>query len=991
MKTLKFIILGSIFLSTALNVKANDIQVSTFYQLINSHPNSGDTIEFLDNLNSDSTIGYNFYGINISFQGGNYSINGNNSFGGFVLNKESLFNLVEIINCKGQEYNRSNFAGAIYNNGGTMEIQSSAFKQNFADSGGINFAVGGAVYNLDGSSININNSLFESNFANGASSYGGAIANGYQVGSHASMSINNSIFKNNHAKGSVIEYGGAIYNNGNLDLFKTTFDGNYTQGEIGSYVYGGAIYNEGTNNISQNNFNENKAIGSNYSVVTGGSIYNSKIININNSSFIANSGTSENDSLSVGGSIYNTGDTKVENSTFSLNSVNSKDRSNSLGGAIYNSNNMEISNSKIESNTAVSGNDSNIAGGAIYNIGNTTITNSIISNNSASGNSGSDVKGGAIYNNSILTINSSTINNNSAFSENIADGGAIYNNTNGTLTIQNSILENNKISTSATIGEGGAIYNSGTINLEDSTLKDNFDKTGSLNDIYNANGTINITGKNTNNILSGIAGTGTINKSNTGTLNLGGINKNFTGNFNFENGSLNLLANSSYFNANNTYFGNNINFNMQNKDINDINFGNLTLNGTTNLFVDANLSTKNMDTINAQSINGSGTLFVKNLELEGVPEQQDITLPFANTTLKNYVRYNSTTLETPIYNYLTSYDSTNGTFNFIRQNFNPTILNSEVATQLGGYLTQLETYKNVFANLDMVMISPEKLSQNLSFQNKFADTSGKFAFSPLLIPEQKRGIWFKPYSTFENVPLKNGPTVSNVQYGTLVGGESELTKLKHNWYMLYGTYIGYNGSHQAYSGNSIYNNGGLLGLNAVFYKGKFFSAWTANVGANSAEANTNYGRDDFAMLTTGIAQKSGYNLELLEKRLIIQPSILTSYSFINTFNYTTTSGAQINTKPLNALHIEPGIKIIGNFKNYLQPYISVSMAWNLIDNAQFKANDITLTNLSVKPYVQYGLGIQKRWGERITGFLEGMIRNGGRNGIALLFGLRISI
>ena len=145
------------------------------------------------------------------------------------------------------------------------------------------------------------------------------------------------------------------------------------------------------------------------------------------------------------------------------------------------------------------------------------------------------------------------------------------------------------------------------------------------------------------------------------------------------------------------------------------------------------------------------------------------------------------------------------------------------------------------------------------------------------------------------------------------------------------------------------------------------------------------------MLNTGIAQKSGYNFEVFERKMIIQPSIMTSYSFINTFNYTTASNVNINTEPLHALHIEPGIKIIGNFKNYLQPYLSVSMAWNIIDHARFQANDIYLTDLSVKPYVQYGVGVQKRWGERITGFLEGMIRNGGRNGIALLFGLRISL
>ena len=116
-----------------------------------------------------------------------------------------------------------------------------------------------------------------------------------------------------------------------------------------------------------------------------------------------------------------------------------------------------------------------------------------------------------------------------------------------------------------------------------------------------------------------------------------------------------------------------------------------------------------------------------------------------------------------------------------------------------------------------------------------------------------------------------------------------------------------------------------------------------------------------------------------------------SYNFINTFNYTTDYDLQINAEPLHAIHIEPQLKLIGNFKNYLQPYLSVSMVWNILDNSRFQANDVYLPELSVKPFVQYGAGVQKRWGERLTGFLEAMIRNGGRNGIALMFGLRFSI
>ena len=145
------------------------------------------------------------------------------------------------------------------------------------------------------------------------------------------------------------------------------------------------------------------------------------------------------------------------------------------------------------------------------------------------------------------------------------------------------------------------------------------------------------------------------------------------------------------------------------------------------------------------------------------------------------------------------------------------------------------------------------------------------------------------------------------------------------------------------------------------------------------------------MFNTGIAQMSGYNFETLKRRFIVQPALLASYTFVNTFNYKTASGVNINTRPLNAIQIEPRIKFIGNFKNYLQPYVAVSMVWNIIDSAKFQANDVYLPDLSIKPYVQYGAGIQKRWGDRVTGFFETMLRNGGRNGVILLAGFRISI
>ncbi len=862
--SLKKLILILLFLT---NISyANDIAIYNFDELINSNPSSGDILNIRNNLTSDESINNSFMNLDLTFEGNNYSINGRNSFSGFIFNQDTQFNTIRMLNCRGQRYSASSFAGAIFNNAGELNVSNSAFIDNFVDSAGLNFGVAGAIYNLNDGEVNIDSTLFSGNHTNGASSYGGALANGYQSNT-ATMTINNSVFDNNYSSGSAIPYGGAIYNSGNIEIKNTLFNNNYAQGEDGSFIYGGTI----------------------------------------------------------------------------------------------------------------------------YNIGNMNIDNSSINNSSVRGDDYSYAFGGAIFNNAALNINNTTISNNTADSDFYANGGAIYNNIDGVTTISNSTIENNRVSGNVQIGEGGGIYNGGKLYIDNSTFQNNLDKSGEKNDIYNAsNAELEFNSGGTTSILSGISGLGTITKKDSGILNLGGINNNYTGNFNFEGGTVNLLANTTYFNAQNTSFSNGVNFNTQNGVIDNINFGNLNVSGTANIYPDVNLNTNTMDTISASSYSG-GNLFVPNLAIEGVPKAPNISIPFADTVLKDYVQYNPTTLQTPIYNYRVSYDSGDGDFDFTRGGFNPSILSGEVAAQLGGYLTLLDTYKNIFSNLDMVMIMPPDEKISFDLKNKYASADRLVSLSPLVIPEQRSGIWFKPYSIFESVPLRHGPKVSNVSYGSIVGGESPLRELKNGWYNLYGGYASYNGSHQAYDGIGIYNNGGLIGADTVFYKGKFFSAWTASVGANVGEASSNFGRDEFGMLLAGVAEKTGYNFTIPNKKLIIQPSLLMSYSFVNTFNYHTASNVGINTEPLHAIHIEPQLKLIGNFKNFWQPYIAVSMVWNIIDQARFQADDVFLPDLSVKPFVQYGVGIQKRWGERLTGFLEAMIRNGGRQGIALQMGFRFSI
>ena len=47
--------------------------------------------------------------------------------------------------------------------------------------------------------------------------------------------------------------------------------------------------------------------------------------------------------------------------------------------------------------------------------------------------------------------------------------------------------------------------------------------------------------------------------------------------------------------------------------------------------------------------------------------------------------------------------------------------------------------------------------------------------------------------------------------------------------------------------------------------------------------------------------------------------------------------------------------------------------------------------MSIKPYIQYGVGVQKRFKDRCMAFGQAMIQNGGRNGISLTAGFRWSL
>lgn len=512
-------------------------------------------------------------------------------------------------------------------------------------------------------------------------------------------------------------------------------------------------------------------------------------------------------------------------------------------------------------------------------------------------------------------------------------------------------------------------------------------------------------------------------------------------NNNIENLDISLSGTNLHLGArDNVLDGNNIDLqsgtlSMVNNQVGVAALNNVTLSGNTNFVADVDLANEQMDRITANHYNTQqGNLNVVGMNLLSDATKDVTEIYFAQPGLKNNVvngmpangGYNlpssaQTTFYTPIYKYNAIYDNRNdgGYFMFTKGDkiltanggggttitptgnpsdaFNPSVLAPSVASQAGANATMNQTFNYAFQNADNFMTIPYLERVAIKTANRYAlsptgDATDVGTFSPLFNAQNETSsAWVKPYASFENIPLKNGPKVSNITYGTLVGFDTPIKSIRHGWDRAWTGYIGYNGASQRFSGVDATQNGGLVGGTLTLYKGNFFNATTVSTGAIVGDNRTMYGTDNYTMLMAGVGNKTGYNFEFKEGKIIIQPSMLLSYTFVNTFDYTNAAGVKIKNDPLHAIQIAPGVKFIANTKNGWQPYIGVNMIWNLLDKSKVSANDVRLPEMSIKPYVQYGVGVQKRFKDRYMAFGQAMIQNGGRNGISLTAGFRWAI
>lgn len=881
--------------------------------------------------------------------------------------------------------------GALYNRGSIEKI-SGLFRDNFAKTVGIGYgAEGGALYSY--------NANVDADFLNNYVEADGHVKGGAIYSRNLTLN-GDHLFSNNYAisKSKNASGGAIMVDYGSAENLNGTFSNNYV--EAGEFAMGGAVYASGIKNVDGTYVNSYaKSATKN---AQGGAIYASSIDSLKGS---FGNNYVEAKEYAQGGAVYSGGIEKV-NGLFDNNKATSAE-TNADGGAINASHITSIEDSTFSNNSAITnGADGWAHGGAIYsgNIG--SISNSSFINNTSS------FQGGAIYSySSIDKIENSTFANNKA-GEN---GGALIAEA-GIGTITNSSFINN----TSTNGKGGAIYTTKDLNI--------VSKNG-YNSLFTGN-TAKIDGKVEQNAIymetpedEGDV-TLTLDAQSSGrfvlndTINGNSYNLKMTGDktgevyFNNKIVNANITQNNvtSYVNdASQLNYNNNLAINSGIMNINNMGLAPLHLNsfvndGTINInSVDINPATETMGKITADSYGTqSGTINVNGLNVlaDPNPDKLQTNVFFADSAFANTVKYNgSNEYMGKIYKYTVGYSPESGEFQFVRgggssgaDSFNPSVLSSSVNAQAGTNATVNETFHYVFEHADAFTQLPSMDRFAKINENRYALSSDFNNNIPGIAPEfNNKAGWFRPYVTFEKMNLRNSGAVNATTYGSLVGFDSDFQDLKHGWTGVTTGYIGYTGSQLRYSGADTTMNGGLIGFTQTFYKGDFWTALTLSTGASAGQTNTMYGKEDFTTLFAGVGSKTGYNFEFKEGKYIIQPVWFMSYTMGKTFDYTNAAGVRIESSPMHSIMLNPSLRFIANTKNGWQPYASVGMVWNAMNESSTSANGTKLPESSIKPYVEYGVGLQKRFKDDFIAFGQAMIRNGGRNGISLTAGFRWAI
>lgn len=432
---------------------------------------------------------------------------------------------------------------------------------------------------------------------------------------------------------------------------------------------------------------------------------------------------------------------------------------------------------------------------------------------------------------------------------------------------------------------------------------------------------------------------------------------------------------------------NNSALNAMNSVLNKYQISNdMIVEGKNNLSIDIDGRNKVGDAfiINNLTSNTNGTLNVADFNFIGLApiDRQFKIRVFDANSINDKVNFTSTDKEifTPI-GYYNLQSAGGGWYTSNMTRYNPQVFRGQVAT-LASFNNQLMIDDMLLNN---VTLDSERLLAQSKNANIYASTLPQFA--PYQYKKEDGGLWYKSYVNFENLSLTQGLKVGNNSYGSLVGADFPVIKLKHGWRLMPTAYIGYNGAHQTFNGVGMYQNGGQGGLMGTFMKDNFIGSVVAYGGGYNNEMSVAGNTDRAGNWFAGTAAKLAYNFHPT-KHFTIQPTAFMSYNIFGRQNWGTDFGSMsMNSGLLNGINVAPGMNFI-YAKETWSVYATFQYMYNINEQVGGRAGNVDLASVKMEHgYIQYGLGVTKTWKDRLNSFFQIVFRNGGRTGVGFQLGL----
>ena len=325
-----------------------------------------------------------------------------------------------------------------------------------------------------------------------------------------------------------------------------------------------------------------------------------------------------------------------------------------------------------------------------------------------------------------------------------------------------------------------------------------------------------------------------------------------------------------------------------------------------------------------------------------------------------------------------------GNYTFGLNRYNPGVFRGQVTT--------LAQYQNQLA-IDNMLFDHTMVDQGFKGNDYIASNPNRLAsagdlYPPYQYSRKDGGLWLKMYGTFEKLSMSQHMHVENNAYGAIIGADFGLKELRKGWQFMPTAYIAYNGAHQHYNRYSSFQNGGQLGVMGTWYKDNFIIGALAYGGVYGNEMSTPRGDDDALNYFAGTSVKAAYNWRFA-KNWALQPNLLVAYNYFGQQNWHSDFGQMgMMSGMLHGVNLAPGVNLIWERETF-SIYGTLQYMYNLNQSVGGRAGNVYLPRVSMeRGYIQYGLGFNKRFGDRFSGFLQAVFRNAGRTGIGLQAGFQ---